>query len=500
MRTLQEVESVALVGVRGSGMLALAQIFSDWGREIHCFDHQSGELELVAGKVTAVKDFSALDSCGAQVAITSTAHLPRPQLEAWRQVGKLLTYQQALAQIFDQRFGIAVAGSHGKSTSAAMTGFLMTEIGLEPDVLVGGEVINQSRNGWGSRLASERASVARGPQVLVAEVDEYQDKFNSYGPRISLITNVEYEHPDFFRDRDSCLEVFYRFVLRTWQNHGLAVVNIDDPFLADLARLNPDHVVTFGFSPAAQWRLTRSWQKECMSHFEVQKSNRLYRFNLKVPGTHNARNALGAMAAVFAAFNQLCLKTVGLGPNESAMIRDLGRALAKFLGVRRRIEYLGEWHGQLVYDDYAHHHTQVEKVIQTLRACHPEKPITVVFEPHSVSRTRTFKVEFGTALAAADRVLVLPVYQAWRDLGQSLDTAQLADQIGRDTSVSLVSDFEQAAASLAGLSKAGVLVLMGAGAIGNLWPYLKGLGNVQVRTRRAPRDGVHSRRRVCDGR
>lgn len=430
-------------------MKALSQVLADQNKELVGIDHQPGRIRLTGRIELNVQGFESLSSLPADLLITSEAHLFHPEVQAWGSRGKVLGYAWALSQLFSGRFGVSVSGSHGKTTSSAILGYLATEIGLDPTVIVGGELETYKRNGWGGDS-----------NIFIAEADEYLDKFSLYSPKIGLITNIEYDHPDFFRTPEEYTAAFNRFIAAIGKREGLVVANCDDGVLASLAQRYRDFFVTFGSSAGADWRLVGHGRRGNVSFFEVEHKSQIFEFELGLPGRHNIYNALGAIATMATVYRQMRL------PFDFMKVIKI---LRRFVGTAKRLQLLGQWRDFLVYEDYAHHPSQLKVVLETLRQLYSGRRIVIVFEPHTVSRTVAFASEWTLELSKADRVYVLPVYRAWRDLGQSYDSRHLT--AGRKN-MEAVIDHEDAMDKLRAESD-GVLVLVGAGEVGKIWTLLK---------------------------
>jgi UDP-N-acetylmuramate--alanine ligase len=281
---------------------------------------------------------------------------------------------------------VAVAGTHGKTTTTAMTTAILTEAGLNPTGFVGGRV-----QAWGGHLR------AGSDGLFVVEADEFDRSFHHLKPSVALVTNVEADHLDVYENLDGVRAGFLQFLSGVRQG-GKVLICADDTGAAALAPYLPGAVRSYGFSAGSQLRGTDYRAEGSGSRFRVFEDGMDRGWlSLAVPGRHNATNALGAAAAA---------RTFGV---EWDSIRE---ALAAFTGVGRRFQRVGEVNGITVVDDYAHHPSEIAAAVAAAREVHPTGRLVVVFQPHLFTRTRDFAREFGKALAEADVVWVTDVYPA----------------------------------------------------------------------------------------
>lgn len=335
--------------------------------------------------------------------------------------------------LYEQR--IAVSGTHGKTTTSAMLGVVLTEAGLDPTALIGGDVA-----GWGSN-----ARVGHG-SAFVAEACEAYGSFLFLRPTISIITNVEADHLDHYKTFDNVLAAFRQFLSATTL---LAVLNADDPHTTSLRDSAAGHVVTFGLGATADVRglaITGAGNR-----FRVfSRGEEIGEAALNVPGVHNVRNALSVIAVA-----------LELGVPFDA----ISRGLSKFNGTGRRFERLGETAaGALVIDDYAHHPTEIKATLAAARSIFPDKRIVAVFQPHLPSRTQDLMDDFAASFADADKVVITDIYLSREAAVPGLDGGVLAAKIPGD--VTYIADKRQLPDYLATELKSGDVVLtIGAGDI-----------------------------------
>jgi len=389
---------IHLVGVGGSGVSALARLFLARG------DLVSG-CDLYASEVTAQLQSEGLHfslghhpahAQGQQVVIFSgAAKGAREELQAAHEQGaEVLSRAQMLARLMTESDSVAVAGSHGKTTVTFMTGHVLERAGWDPTVLVG--------DGSSSRVGASR--------WLVAEADESDGSLDLHRPRHAIVTNVEFDHPDHFANLGQLETIFGQFLGRL-PAAGVALVCADDPIASRLS--SSGRLVTYGFAAAADWRCV----PEGRGGPEVLNQGRApLPLRLAVPGRHNLQNATAALAMA-------CELGV-----EGAVA---AAALASFPGAKRRMELIGSWRGARVYDDYAHHPTEVAAVIEAARSLGGER-VVLVFQPHRYSRFAVFAGQFGAALGGADLALVTEIYGAGEPNPDGVSARAMAAGAGLD--------------------------------------------------------------------
>ena len=420
---------VHLMGAGGAGVSALARVFLARGDEVSGCDTKESETttELEEAGVRMHVGHDPEHVLGEDLLVYSGAIKGSPELEAARRMGlKVLSRAEMLAELINQTDSIAVAGTAGKTTVTHMLGHILVTAGYDPTVLVGDG-------------ASARAGKS---QWLVAETDESDGTLTLHHPRRAIVTNIELDHPDHFRDVSAVRDLFQWFI-EALPEDGLAVLCADD----ELAReLRPRaRKVTYGFRPGATYRC------EGERPFPIYRSGELLgRVSLRQPGRHNIQNATAAAAMAL---------ELGVG------FADVAGALHTFPGAHRRMEFLGVFQGAAVYDDYAHHPTKVRATIDAARELRHRR-LLVVFQPHRYSRLHAFMHDFTRAFDGADRVLVLDTYAAGEDNVSGVQAADLAHQMRNAT---YVGDFAGARETLEQLvGPDDIVLLMGAGDIKNL--------------------------------
>jgi len=394
---LEDLGAVHFIGLGGAGMSAVARVMLGRGIRVSGSDARDSAglraLEALGARVHVGHDAANLGS--ARTVVISTAiRAANPELAAAEAAGlRVIHRSEALAAAMEGQRVVAVACTHGKTTTTAMITVLLREAGLDPSFAIGGDVAALGVN-----------AAAGSGEIFVAEADESDGSFLNYSPGISVITNAEADHLDHYGTAEAVFASFDRFV-ELLPKDGVLVACADDPGVRDLlSRNGATPVRTYGYSPDADVRIsdTAAEGRESTSvlHFRHDYRDHEQRLVLQVPGRHNVLNAAAAFTAALA---------LGVDPETAA------RGLSTFSGAARRFEPKGEARGVRVFDDYAHHPTEVAAALQAARAVAGRNAVHVLFQPHLFSRTRNFAAEFAQALDLADSVTVLPIYPARED-------------------------------------------------------------------------------------
>ncbi len=437
---------VHMVGVGGSGMNGLASLLLAAGHRVSGSDLRTTDaLVDLAGRGARIFGEHGAENLAADVdlVVASAAVQPRnPELvEAERRGLPVVKYARALGAVMAGRRGIAVSGCHGKTTTTAMLAWVLLRCGLDPSVVLGGSI---PALGGSSR-------VGEGP-FLVAEACEYDRSFLNLAPEIALVNNIDADHLDYFRDLSEIAGAFVDFA-RLLPAEGLLVVNNEHEALFGPGSGVRARVETTGLRAHADWTAVDRRSERGLTRFRALRLGQEWGpFALRVPGIHNTLNALGVVAVAF---------HLGLPRAEVA------QALLDFPGVERRLEVRFRRGGVTVVDDYAHHPTEVQAVLRTLREDPGHRRILAVFQPHQASRLRAFRREFAAALLGADAVWIPDVYFA-RDTDEdrarvhSLDLVKTLNNLGAEAVHA--PDFPALVESLlAELRPGDVVVTMGAG-------------------------------------
>lgn len=446
------------VGAGGVGMSGLAEILLlSTPLEISGCDKERSEnterLTALGAKIAYGHDAAHVEQADL-VVISSAIAEGNPEVAAARRRGiPVIRRAEMLAEIMRLKQGIAVAGTHGKTTTTSLTGMVLTEAGFDPTIVVGGRV----------RILGTNARLGKG-DFLVAEADEYDRSFLELTPVVAVVTNIEADHLDTYRDLADILEAFVIFANRV-PFYGAVVACLDDPGVREILPRVKRRVVTYGESPEAALRAGEIRLEASGTTFEVWEGNTwsLGTVRLPLPGRHNVLNALAAIA---------------VGRELSIPFPTIARALKDFTGVIRRFETKGERGGVLVLDDYAHHPTEIAATLAAARQVHPGRRLVALFQPHLYSRTRDFAEAFGRALLACDLAIVTDVYPSREKPipGVTGEVVALAARHAGHANVLYVPDKTRVAGELERVLKSGDLLLtMGAGDVVRLGEaYLAG--------------------------
>jgi UDP-N-acetylmuramate--alanine ligase len=417
------------MGIGGAGVSALARVFLARGDEVSGCDLRESDTtaELEDAGVRIFIGHDPEHVLFQDLLVYSGAIKSSPELDAARAMGvKVLSRAEMLAELINESDSIAVAGSAGKTTVTHMTGHILTEAGYDPTVLVGdGSSARAGKSKW-----------------LIAEVDESDGTLVLHHPKRAIVTNIEFDHPDHFKDVEEVQDLFAKFVAALPAD-GIAVVCADDERARSLE--TPARRITYGFREGADYQCGEG--RPFAIHHD---GHELGRVNLRQPGRHNVQNATAAAAMA-----------LELGVS----FAEVAGALERFPGAHRRLEFLGVFQGAPVYDDYAHHPTKVRATLQAARELRHRRLI-VVFQPHRYSRLAALLRDFSRSFAGADRVLVLDVYSAGEENPTGIQARDLADLVPNGI---YVGSFERAREALEGLvGRDDILLLMGAGDIRKL--------------------------------
>jgi UDP-N-acetylmuramate--alanine ligase len=419
MKKLSDFKKIHFIGIGGIGISALARLC------VH-----EGKIVSGTNDNPSPQTLDALRDLGVEISL-NTSVLPEADLyvysEAWHNLNptflkkafdsgkQTINYFEALGMVANEYYLIAVAGSHGKTTTTAMLIDIFEEAGLDPSAIVG------------SLRAKTKSNYRAGKsKYFIVEACEYRRDFLSLTPDILVITNIEHEHVDYYKNLRAVQEAFREFALQVREG-GAVVVNFNGANIASILESVTVRVIDYGkfFDP-------------------LQK--------LTIPGMHNQLNAAAAKAAAeLASVSTQVSKT----------------ALEQFAGTWRRFEYKGEVNGAKVYDDYGHHPTEIKATLQGARELYPERSLTLVFQSHTYTRTHELFGDFVSALSLADRVIVLPIYAAREENESGVTHVKLADVVReKNSNVVAMDSFDEAVALLKSSAQPNDLILvMGAGDI-----------------------------------
>ncbi len=398
-----KIRKIHFIGIGGIGMSGIAEVLLNLGYQVSGSDLKESEitrrLSELGGTITYGHRRENL--ADVDVVVTSTAvRADNPEvLEAHRRLIPVIPRAEMLAELMRMKYGIAIAGTHGKTTTTSMVATILTHGGIDPTVVIGGRL----------DLFESNAKLGQG-QFLVAEADESDGSFLKLSPTIAVVTNIDADHLDYYRDLDQIRETFVDFINKV-PFYGLAVLCLDDPNIQSLLPRVRKRMTTYGINSQADFSASAIEHAADRTAFTVHyRGKSLGRLGFRMPGRHNVLNALAAVA-------------VGMELDLSfAAIAD---GFKDFGGVGRRFQIKGESNGIMVVDDYGHHPAEIKATLAAARAGWQKRVVTV-FQPHRYSRTKALFEDFVTAFYQADHLVVMDVYAAGEDPIPGVAAADLA--------------------------------------------------------------------------
>ena len=436
-----------MVGVGGVGMSSIAEVLLNRGYRVTGSDLQLSEVtDRLTSLGAVVREGHAAENVRDTDVVVYSSAVARQEnpetAEAERLRIPAIPRSAMLGELMRMQFGVGVAGTHGKTTTTSMVGLVVAEGGYDPTIIAGGKV----------EVFGSNAVVGEG-DVIVIEADEYDRTFLRLTPSLAVITNIEAEHLDTYRDLDDVKQAFAQFA-NSVPFFGAAALCLDDPAVQEIISRIDRRIITYGMSRQAEIRAGEVWRDGEATRFRVLRRNeRLGEITLHAPGRHNVRNALAAVA---------------VGIEMEIDFEKIQAGVRRFTGVQRRFQIRGEAAGVLVVDDYAHHPTEIRATLETAHEMWPDKRIVAAFQPHLYTRTRDFMDDFAKAFFNADMLALTDVYAAREAPVDGVDGAKLANLAKRygHRNVHYVADRKDLADFLAEQARAGdAVVIMGAGDI-----------------------------------
>jgi UDP-N-acetylmuramate: L-alanyl-gamma-D-glutamyl-meso-diaminopimelate ligase len=452
---------IHLIGVCGTAMATLAALLKHRGHEVSGSDeHVYPPMSdfLAAERITVLEGYRPehVDDVPDLVVVGNAISRGNAELEAVLDRG--IRYASMAETIREQWLwdaqSIVIAGTHGKTTTTALTGWLLTAAGADPMVLIGGIAGNFGTDGASYRIGAGKAFVIEGDEYDSAYFDKTA-KFLKYLPDIAVINNIEFDHADIYSNIDEVRLAFRRLV-NLVPKSGLTLIGIDSPDAAALVPHARSRVATFSLSRDADWRATGIVVEQGTRFRVTHGTEDLGEFRMPLLGEHNVRNALVAIA---------------IGVDLGLDVERLRNGLADFKGVKRRLEVVGEARGITIYDDFAHHPTAVDETLKAVRRASPDKRIWAVFEPRSASSCRSvFQEDFARAFAGADQVVIATVAKSNIPPDQRLSESKLvADLAARKVSARHLPDVDAIVRAVAGEAHEGdLIVVMSNGGFGGI--------------------------------
>jgi UDP-N-acetylmuramate--alanine ligase len=453
-----KIQRIHFVGIGGIGMSGIAEVLLNLGYKVSGSDLKSSTVtqRLASLGATVFEEHRAENIAGADVVVASSAIAPdNPEISQAHALHiPVIQRAEMLAELMRLKYGIAIAGMHGKTTTTSMVAAVLAGGGLDPTVVVGGRVDAMGSN---ARLGKS--------QYLVAEADESDRSFLRLSPILAVVTNIDREHMDCYRNMRNLKRAFLDFMDRV-PFYGMVVVCNDDPLLRRMLPQIQRRTVTYGTRHGSDFHIRPG--KSLLSPGEYRPISRFHvtfqqkvlgEFRLHVPGVHNVLNATAAIAV-----------GVGLDIN----VEQIRSALENFRGVDRRFQLRGTAAGVSVIDDYGHHPTEVRATLAAARQCGFRK-IHVVFQPHRYTRTKLLLDEFATAFHDADTLFILDIYAASEPPIEGITGESLAGHIqdaGEHEARYAASFAEAAEAVVAGAQEGDMILTLGAGSVSQLGPMI----------------------------
>jgi UDP-N-acetylmuramate--alanine ligase len=445
------IKKLHFIGIGGIGMSGIAEILLDQGFSVSGSDRSLSEVTERLQKLGAtIFEGHTTENIAQDVdtVVYSSAVPPEnPEiLEAQKRKIPLVRRAEMLAEVMRLKYGIGIAGTHGKTTTTSMISLVLMEGGLDPTVIVGGKL---------SGLGGTNARLGKG-EFIVVEADEFDRSFLSITPTIAVLTTLETDHLDCYRDLEDIKHAFVQFASKV-PFYGFIVLSLDEPALLDIMpQLNKKKIITYGLNPQADVQAVDIRHKDNTSSYTLVRGNMdLGSVILQVPGKHNVQNSLGA---------------ISVGLELGVPFAKIKSGIEKFTGVYRRWEKKGEANGITLYDDYAHHPTECKATLAGAKSGW-RKRVICIFQPHLYSRTRDFYEDFGKSFLLSDVLIVTDVYPAREEPIQGVSgelIVNAAKQFGHKDA-HYVPEKKHIPNYLKSIVKTGdIVITMGAG---DIWKY-----------------------------
>lgn len=403
MNSFLDAKHFHLVGIKGVGMTALAQILLSMGKIVTGSDQPEVFFtdQILNKLAIPVSSTMGPDNIGPNIdwVVYSPAWDHHAETETARKKGlPTFSYPEMLGILSQTKESIGVSGTHGKTTTTALLALAMIDMDLDPQAIVGSQV---------PQFGYTNAYTGQG-KYLVAETCEYRRHFLHFHPTHIIITNIDTDHLDYFKDLDDIISAFKQYVEKLPAN-GILVACIDSPgvqkLLPQISRTDI-RIVTYGESIEANYRLINHTVSNNLQSFQIQTSKETHGFEMIIPGKHNCLNA----AAVIA----LCLTLIDEKPNTQT-VSKLQNTIRNYRSTTRRLERIGDYQNTVLYDDYGHHPTEISASLNALRNFYPHHEMIVAFMPHTYTRTQTLMNDFAQAFGEADQVIINEIYASARE-------------------------------------------------------------------------------------
>jgi len=446
------------VGIKGVGMTSLAIYLSQKGYQVEGSDvatQFSTDSVLAKYKIPIKVGFSKKNiNKKYDLVVVTGGHdgMKNPEAQWAKELGfKTMMHGQALGELMKGKVGISVAGCHGKTTTAALVASLLTHAGLKPSYAIGTSQINDL--GPAGHFGKGKYLIAEADEYVTCPETDSTPRFLWQNPKYIILTNIDYDHPDVFANLDEVISVYKKFVNNLPPN-GILIACRDDKNVAKILPSVGRPIITYGFSPAADYRIRKVYYGDNLSFMKIDYHNvELGEYMIKIPGRSNLLNALAA-------------SIVGHSIGISWM--EIAQYLKRFTGTRRRFEKVGQYSGVSLYDDYAHHPNEIASTISAFRSWFPDRRLVVIFQPHTFSRTKALLSDFAKSLIKADIAIVVDIFPSAREEFDSSISSKIlvAEASKYNKNVIYKEDKKQVLSYLADITSFNDLVVtMGAGDI-----------------------------------
>ncbi len=413
----KKIRKIHIIGIKGSGVVAIVEMLASMGVEITGSDKNERFFTDDILKRLGIKYFENFSAENipkdTDLVIYSTAYNSENNIEfqeAQKRSLSMLSYPEILAELFNEKYGIAICGTHGKTTTSAMLAEVLRGAGANPGAIIGGKVKN-----WNSN-----ALLGRG-EFFVIEADEYQNKLEMYSPKAAILTSLDWDHPDTFENFSLYKKAFANFVAKI-PKAGFLVVWGDSVDTLAVSQSATCEVITYGFNEECDVKIVGCALQMAddipIQEFDILfKNENIGRFQIRLVGRHNILNAAAVVA--------VCLK---LNLNRE----KIKETLENFQGTARRFDFIGKSQsGALLFDDYGHHPEEIKATLKATREIYPEKNLITIFHPHSYSRTEALLQEFAQSFDEADKVIILDIYGSARESGGKVSSKDLVNLINK---------------------------------------------------------------------
>lgn len=413
-------QHIHFIGIKGVAMTALAIVAKEKGFKISGSDVIEEFITdnvLKRNKITPLVGFSE-DNLNEKpdLVIVTGAHggIDNPEARAAKSMGiRTIMQGTALGEFMDEKDGISVCGCHGKTTTSAMISTILDLSGFRPSFAVGCGDIPVLKNP--GRYGHGRYFVAEADEYVTCPGVDMTPRFMWQNPKLLVITNIDYDHPDAYKSINEVKQAYLKFAQKAKE---LVIACIDNQSIREILPQISAKIKTYGLSPASKIKPTNISFEEGATYFSVNDNGLdIGRFSLQIPGIHNVLNATASIIASLEA-----------GVN----IEKIRSSLGKFTGTKRRFEKIGEKNGVKIYDDYAHHPTEIEATIKAARTWFPKNNLTIIFQPHTYSRTKALFYEFNKCFQPADKVIITDIYSSRRETPDSeVSSKKLVQEISK---------------------------------------------------------------------